>query len=79
MRVLYPDDVRFQLEFVERAVECFQGDPHIRSYADYDVGPGCLLALRWGSAGQAVMVLRVDEAFDPVIYGDVLPEERRDG
>jgi hypothetical protein len=50
------------------------------TYTDAEINGG-LLAIRWGTAGQAVLVCRLDEGFRAQIFGDCLPslEKARGG
>jgi hypothetical protein len=75
MKVVYPHEEREAIAFAERAAEWFAGGVKRRTYTDdRGIQGGCLFAVRWGVADQAVLVFKLDEYFEPRIYGNMVPE-----
>lgn len=58
--------------FACAAAASFAEDPNMYSYSNGDIDP-FLIALRWGSHGRAVLIVRLEEYFCPIIYGDLVP------
>ena len=77
MREVFPDDEKEFEQFAETASKYFKENPHCYTYAEGDPAAGQLLAIRWNT--MAVLILRVDGEFEPLIYtvrrfiGDDLP------
>ncbi len=61
---------RDQQQFARDAAAAFAKDPQKASYGD--LSPGSLLALRWGMTERGVLVLKLDEDFEPVNYRDFI-------
>lgn len=59
--------------FARAAVEHFKAHPEHRTFSNGEIDP-LFLAIRWGCADQAVLVCRLNEWFQPVIFGGCLPE-----
>ena len=57
---------REELVFVQKAAEAFKTNPAWATYGD--LGPGQLLALRWGLDNNCVMVVKIAEDSIPVNY-----------
>jgi hypothetical protein len=72
MRQVRPDTVRAELAFAEKAAAWFSEHPEHRSYTDGYIEPGCLLALRWGLGNDCVLVMKLDEFFEPTIYTQII-------
>lgn len=62
------EDERKLIGFVGRAARCFEDNPELTTYCDGELAEGELLALRWGMDNDCVLVVRLDDAFGPVIY-----------
>ena len=60
------------LRFVREAATIFSEDTKLTSYTQYDIKPGCLFALRWGLDNDCVMVFRLDNGFEPIIFDQVI-------
>ena len=54
------------LKFVEEAATDFNEHPDHTTYGSTEAGG--LLAIRWGMGGDCVLVLKVDENFEPMNY-----------
>ena len=79
MKVVYVHEERAVIDFAERAANFFAESPIHMTYSEGsplegDAIQGQLFAVRWGIADQAVLVFKVDEYFEPRIYGDMVPE-----
>ncbi len=72
-RVEYLSARQEQDRFAETAAAWFAAHPRGWTFSDGRID-GQLLALRWGSHNRAVLVCRVDDGFQPVIYADLVPE-----
>ena len=58
-----------QLAFVARATKCFSEQPETNTYTDMGhVNSGELFAVRWGMGSDCVLVFKVDENYQPIIY-----------
>lgn len=64
-----------RIAFVERAAEHFAKNPKHYSYGDIE--PGGMVGLRWGSANDCVLVLKLDEYAKPAIYEYVIAYAER--
>lgn len=73
MKVTSIEDRTEEVEFVKKAAARFAEDPRMHSFGE--LTPGSLLALRWGLHDRAVLVLRISEAHDLVVYGDAVPRK----
>src|SRR3990167_4128231 len=71
-KVVYLPEQEKLLEFAKTAAAHFESHPKHYSYGGLP-DPGEYLALRWGSHMRAVLVLKLDEYFEPTIYGDLIP------
>jgi hypothetical protein len=60
------------LEFARKAANFFkESDTWATFTEDGEVEAGQLFAVRWGVAGQAVLVFRLDEFTEPIIYPEM--------
>ena len=57
-----------EIEFAKRAANFFEKSDHHYSFTDGDVEQGCKIALRWGLGRDCVLVIKLDEFFEPIIY-----------
>lgn len=76
MKVVYTSELDEQREFVDKAAKAFSMDPKWRTYGDIE--PGSYFAVRWGGGNDCVLLLRLDEYFEPIIFGQVIDMEARD-
>lgn len=69
MRMTHVHDDLEQVAFAERAAACFAKNPEYATYTDgADLIPGELLAIRWGLGNDCVVVVKLDDYFEPVNY-----------
>lgn len=71
-RVVFADQERDVIAFAERAALFFEEDPKHWTFTDDDVAGGELFAVRWGMHDRAVLVFRLDDGFEPRIFGDLV-------
>ncbi len=76
MRVTYITEEKEVQEFALKAAKKFKEKPEYCSLSYEQIKPGCLLALRWGLTDTSVLVLKVDESFEPVVYQSIIKLER---
>ena len=62
-------------EFVLMAKKDFEKNPEHYSFSYKAVDKGCLLAMRWGFEDNSILVLKLDDFFEPVVYRNII--ERR--
>lgn len=60
--------------FVKRAAAHFAKNEKHWSYTDKAITAGCLFAMRWGLSDDCVLLFKVDENLEPVIYGQAFRE-----
>jgi len=60
------------IEFVKRAAKCFFEDEKIATYSDDTLSSGNLFAVRWGLGEDCVLVFRLSEDFEPVIFAQAV-------
>jgi hypothetical protein len=64
--MVYLSDEEDRNEFAKRAAQDFAKFPDHSTFGD--VKPGSYLALRWGMGEDCVLVLKLDENFEPINY-----------
>lgn len=67
MRIVQIEEEKDRAEFAERAAHHFNENRWAYTYASGDPKAGELLAFRWNS--ENVLVVRLDESFEPSVYG----------
>lgn len=72
MRMVKVEDEMEQIRFAEKAARYFALHPECQSFSDIDLSPGCLLALRWGIGDDCVLVLKLDDQFEPTNYQNII-------
>ena len=72
MRMTYLSEEKELQEFAIRAAKHFEENQQHRSYSDKEIEPGCLLAMKWGCGDDCVLVLKLDEFFEPVNYQNLI-------
>lgn len=65
-RMVYLSEEEAQIEFAKKAAEDFAKFPDHCTYGE--LGPGSYLAMRHGMGGDCVLVLKLDENFEPTNY-----------
>jgi hypothetical protein len=74
MRQVNIDEELAQLEFAKRAAKKFAKNGQLATYADGDLEPGCLLALRWGLGEDCVLVVKLDEKHIPTNFANLVKQ-----
>ena len=77
MRTVKVEEEMEKISFAERASRYFALHPECLSFSDADIVPGCLLALRWGLGDDCVLVLKLDDHFEPTNYQNIIRVKRR--
>jgi hypothetical protein len=60
------------LEFAKKAARKFKKNPSFVTYTEHLPVPGCLLAMRWGMGEDCVLVIKLDESFEPVNFQQLI-------
>lgn len=60
--------------FVKKAADYFAKNKDKWSYTAGDIVAGCYFALRWGMDDNSVLLFKLDENLEPVIYGQAIRE-----
>lgn len=55
-------------EFLAEAARLFAENPHLKTYTEGDIVPGCYFAVRWGLDNDCILLLKLDEYEEPTIY-----------
>lgn len=63
-------------DFAEEAGRHFAAHPEHWTYSREELGPGVLLALRWGLGKDCVLVVKTDAEFFPVNFQQAIQEAR---
>ena len=61
------------VSFAREAVECFTLDPRMTTFSLSSIKKGCMLALKWGLNDDCVLVVKLDEGFEPVVFQKAIP------
>jgi len=75
MKSVQMSEMKERIEFVERAAKHFAEFPE---HSTFTVGPvmsGCLFAARWGLDNDCVLMFRLDEDFEPIIFGQAIAKK----
>lgn len=72
MKMIYMSEDEEVREFAKKAAMFFAKHEGHRTYANGPVEAGCLLAMRWGLGDDCVVVVRLDEDFEPVNYQQLI-------
>ena len=59
-----------EVDFAKKAAEHFEQHPKHWSFGD--LKEGTFLALKWGLGNDAVLVLKLDDIAEPVVYGNMI-------
>lgn len=69
------DQYREVATFAEAAAAWFAANPKHYSFSSPEIMADGL-ALRWGIHERAVMVVKIDASFTPLIFGDIVPPSK---
>ena len=73
-RLVDAEELEEVIAFARAAALRFaQDNLRISTYTTGDIEAGCWFALRWGLHDRAVMVFKLDEYVEPLIFGDLIP------
>jgi hypothetical protein len=76
MKMVYWSDLEEEMAFAQRAAKHFAEHPEHSSFGD--LKPGSFLALRWGIGNDCVVILKLDEHFEPTNYQQLIRKFQRD-
>jgi hypothetical protein len=62
------------VDFVKRAAEYFEANPEGATFGDIE--PDSLLAIRWGLGNDCVLVVRLHEYEQSVVYQQAIKKEK---
>ena len=72
MRMVKVEEEMEQIRFAEKAARYFALRPPAYAYSDGEFSPGSLLALRYGLNSDCVLVLKLDDKFEPTNYQNII-------
>ena len=79
MRMVKVEEEMEQIRFAERAARYFALHTECYSFSDVDLSPGCFLALRGGVDKNCVMVVKIDDKFEPTNYQNIINVKHGEG
>lgn len=62
-------------DFAKRAADFFAKDIKHTTFTDKDIEADCLFAVRWGGGNDCVLVFKLDECFEPIVYQNEIKQE----
>ena len=75
MRMIRISEEREIENFARMAAEKFEENGELYSLSVCNPEAGGYLALRWGSRDDCVLVVKLDELFEPRVYQQMIPEQ----
>lgn len=72
MRMTRAADELALADFAKKAAQAFAKEPRMCTFGS--VTPGSLFALRWGAGDDCVLVVKLDEDFEPVNFQQLIKE-----
>ncbi len=72
MRHIYMSSVKEEIGFVEKAAKHFAEHPEHNTYTDGEIVSGGMFAVRWGLGDDCVLVMKLDDSFEPTVYGQLI-------
>ena len=75
MRHVYINSELERHAFAKKAALAFEGDSRMSSYGEVTLGG--YLALRWGLGNDCVLVLKLDDYFEPELYTHLIKTVER--
>ena len=76
MRMVKVEEEMEQIRFAERAARYFALHQDMAAYSDNGIDHGCFLALRGGVDKNCVMVVKIDDKFEPTNYQNIINVKR---
>jgi len=74
MRMTSMKETTEVLEFAKAAAKKFAENQNYTTFTTGPMEPGVLLAIRWGMGDDCVLVVRLDEFFEPVNFQQLVRE-----
>lgn len=68
-----------RIRFAERAARYFALHQDMAAYSDNGIDHGCFLALRGGVDKNCVMVVKIDDKFEPTNYQNIINVKHGEG
>jgi hypothetical protein len=65
------------VDFAKKAAEYMGNDSRVHTFGD--VEPGTFLAIRWGLGDDCLMVVKLDEDFQPINFQQAIPRGKEPG
>lgn len=56
------------VSFAQEAKKYFLDHADVNTYTSGHVEPGCLFAVRWGLSNHTVLVFKLDDCFEPIVF-----------
>jgi len=72
MKQVQVSEVEEEIAFAKKAATAFAKDPSLATFRDKDLGPGCLMALRWGLGEDCVVVVKLHDDHIPTNYANLV-------
>lgn len=76
MQMYYETEETEKLEFARKAAAHFAENPQDVTFTVKGVEKGVYMALRWGMGDDCVLVVKLDEYFEPVNYAQFIDREK---
>jgi hypothetical protein len=71
MKHVHYNDIKKEQAFLERAKSYFTHNNQ-DTYTDGEIEKGVFFAYKWGADKESILIFKVDENFDPTVYGKAL-------
>jgi len=62
------------LSFAKDAAKHFAKHTEHTTFTRKDITPGCLFAIRWGLQDDCVLIIKLDDDFEPICYQQIIRE-----
>lgn len=74
MRMVHEENVLSELDFAREAAMCFAKNKKIMTYSSQGIEniKGEFFAVRWGLGKDCVLVLKLDDDFEPTNYQNIV-------
>ena len=74
-KVVYLKDEEAKNKFAKEAAKYFSKHPDKYSFTIGEIEPDCFFALRWGMFEDCVLIFKLHENFEPIIYSQIIKED----
>ena len=76
MRQYYESEETERLEFARLAAKHFNDNPQDVTFRKDELEKGCLMALRWGLSMDCIVVIKLDDCFEPINYAQFIDRDK---